>query len=703
MVTADPRWRNRGERIASDVRINSLEARIQACTNPAEACSLFERDQHGKPLIPVEPSAVYGFGLLLRKTEELLLQLFSQGLLSGTTHTCLGQELCQLAVVRALLDPDDVVLSNHRNHGHFLTYSGEFRGLLAEIMGREAGVCGGIGGSQHLAYRHFHSNGVQGGMTAIGAGHALAIKKRNGSAIVVAIVGDGTLGQGLLYESMNLAAVWDAPMLFVVENNGIAQTTPTSQTIGGSIQQRGTAFGLKTWHLDDATPDFLQQVERVVEEIRFRRRPGFLVIDTCRLGPHSKGDDLREASEMQRIRERDPLARMAWALPEAERRSIEEAVSEFIEVAHREALNSPEAKAAEPRRHIFALAALPEAREPSNSGKCNVRGAINTALDELLAGQPEVILLGEDLHDPYGGAFKVTAGLSTKYPGRVMSSPISEAGITGAGIGLALAGFRPVTEIMFADFVTLAMDQLFNHAVKFPGMFPDAHVPLVIRTPSGGRRGYGPTHSQSPEMLMSAVPGLTVVFPSRRHDPAGILKDAVLRWPYPTIFFEHKLLYSQTVDPSGYRVTPADPADPGSDLFPTLAGGSQNPDLTIVCYGAGVELAENVAGRLAEEEIEVEIVIPSLLAPLPRRSMVELLRQRERILVFGEGNQECGYAAELGAVLHESGYRGAFQRVGPPPVPIPAARSLEAQVLPGEAELFDAAVQMILNSAFAAV
>lgn len=686
-----------------DDKIGNLEPYRTTIAAAREVCSLFERGPHGKPRIPRDASAVYGFGLMIRKSEELLLHLFSQGLLSGTTHTCLGQELCQLSVVRALEDPEDVVLSNHRNHGHFLTYSGEFTGLLAEIMGREAGVCGGIGGSQHLAYRHFHSNGVQGGMTAIGAGHALAIKRRGGNAVVAAIVGDGTLGQGLFYESMNLASAWELPLLFVVENNGIAQTTPTAETIGGSIEARGRAFGLNTWSLDDSTPDFLAQVEEIVGHVRTTRRPGFLVIDTCRMGPHSKGDDLRDSSELQRIRERDPLARIGREVPDADRAAIEQAAAEFIETAHRAALNSPEAKADRPRQHIFAAAPPGLGSAPAEQPKRNVRASINDALHRLLSEEPEVILLGEDLHEPYGGAFKVTAGLSTRFPGRVISTPISEAAVTGAGIGLALAGFRPITEIMFADFVTLAMDQVFNHAVKFPGMFPDAKVPLVIRTPSGGRRGYGPTHSQSPEMLMTAVPGLTVLFPSRRHDAGAILRDAALRWLYPTVFFEHKLLYSQTVDPSGYRVAPANPADPAAALFPTLVGGALDPDLTMVCYGAGVELAENVASRLAGEEIEAEIVIPSLLAPLPRHSLMDLLLPRERVVVFSEGNPECGFAAELGAALHEAGHRGSFLRVGPPPVPIPAARSLEAQVLPGEDALFDAAAQLVLRSFLAAV
>src|SRR5579872_201341 len=253
---------------------------------------LFARDGQGKPVLPLDARSLYTFGWLIRHTEQRLLRLFSEGLLSGTTHTCLGQEICQLSVVRTLNDPQDIVLSNHRNHGHFLTYSGDFAGLVAEIMGREAGVCGGIGGSQHLAFRGFHSNGVQGGMTAIGVGHGLAAKIRNGSGIVATIVGDGTLGQGLLYESLNLASIWQLPILFVVENNGIAQTTATAGTTSGTLPGRAAAFGIESWRVDDAAADFLEQVENVVAKVRSSRKPGFLVIDTMRMGPHSKGDDL---------------------------------------------------------------------------------------------------------------------------------------------------------------------------------------------------------------------------------------------------------------------------------------------------------------------------------------------------------------------------------------------------------------------------
>src|SRR5215470_7952269 len=281
--------------------------------------TFFHRDAYGKPLLPLDTPTIYGFAHLIRLTEQLLLDLFSQELLSGTTHTCIGQELCQMSVVRALDHANDVVLSNHRNHGHFLTYSGDPLGLIAEIMGRESGVCGGYGGSQHIAYRHFHSNGVQAGMTAIGAGLAKARQMAKDDSIVAVFVGDGTLGEGLLYEALNLASIWRLPMLYVVENNGIAQTTDTKHTTGGSILARGAAFGLKCWEIDDASESLLADAERIVAETRRSAAPGFVVIHTRRQGPHSKGDDLRPSAELDAIKSRDPLTRVGASLPAAER------------------------------------------------------------------------------------------------------------------------------------------------------------------------------------------------------------------------------------------------------------------------------------------------------------------------------------------------------------------------------------------------
>ena len=171
-------------------------------------------------------------------------------------------------------------------------------------------------------------------------------------------------------------------------------------------------------------------------------------------------------------------------------------------------------------------------------------------------------------------------------------------------------------------------------------MFPEARVPLVVRTPSGGRRGYGPTHSQSPENLMTGVPGLTIVFPSHRHDPGLLLRRAVLGWNSPTVFFEHKLLYGRTVDTADYRELEPDPSDPGGAWFPVISRGSGEPDVSLVAYGDSVRLAESVATQLEEEEISFEIVAPSLLAPLPRATLVNHLLSSPRIVVIEEAPTE---------------------------------------------------------------
>lgn len=653
----------------------------------------FERDAQGKPLIDLVPEHLYAYGHLIRSTELLILDQFSRGLVSGTTHTCLGQELCAMAVVRALTHPEDATLSNHRNHGHFLAYSGEFVGLVAEIMGRAEGACGGRGGSQHLVWRHFHSNGVQGGMTGIGVGLAQARKLHGSGAIVAAMIGDGTLGQGMLYEAMNLASVWAVPFLVVVENNGISQTTEPQQNLGGDIQARGAAFGLQTWRVDDAAADFFEQVAAAVQQVRDSQRPGFLVIDTRRMGPHSKGDDLRDEAVVAAIRARDPLAAMGRRLSDATRGEIEARNTAFIEQVREAANTSPEAVYDDVPEHIFDRAgeladvtsAYPEVAE-----KTSVRLAINAALDHLLRTHPETLLLGEDLHDPYGGAFKVTQGLSTAYPGRVISTPISEAGITGAAIGLAMDGFRPILEIMFADFLSLCMDQLYNHAVKFPGVFPEVKVPLIVRTPSGGRRGYGPTHSQSPENIFTAIPGLTVLYGSHRHDVARLLVDAARRWPYPTLFLEHKLLYGETQARADYTVLDADPEDLAAVLFPTLLRRRPDADLAIVSYGGMLPVVEEAARRLEEEEeLSVDIVVPSLLSPQPRRTLLAHLLHSERVVIAEESHHEFGIGAEIAASLLEAGYTGQAFRIGTPPVPIASARSLERQILPDADRLIE--------------
>ena len=284
----------------------------------------------------------YAQMLLIRHTEQQFLQLFAQGKLNGTVHTCIGQEASAVAVVNALDLQRDVIFSNHRAHGHFLAYFGDVEGLLAEVLGREGGVCGGIGGTQHLYTRNFYTNGIQGGIAPCAVGAALAEKMQGSGAIATVFLGDGTMGQGVVYESMNIAALWGVPILFVLEDNGIAQTTPKQQEHAGDLTTRAQTFGIQTFTADSFDPLALHATAvAAVGLVRQQQCPAFLAVSCYRLGPHSKGDDTRSAEEIAMIEQRDPLRHLELQLDPQQLRQIQQAVEERVRLAVEQVLERP--------------------------------------------------------------------------------------------------------------------------------------------------------------------------------------------------------------------------------------------------------------------------------------------------------------------------------------------------------------------------
>ena len=267
----------------------------------------------------------------IRRFEESLLDLFSQGKLVGTTHTYIGQEANGVGIIDHL-DPEvDTIFSNHRCHGHYLAFTDDAFGLLCEVMGRAPGVCGGKGGSQHLCKGNFYSNGVLGSIVPVATGIALAEKRKGTGAVSTVFLGDGTLGEGVTYESLNIASLWKLPVLFVVENNHYAQSTPVELELAGSIPARAAAFGVETDELATTDVEEIHEAAgRAVARIRETGEPFFLVLDTYRFSPHSKGDDNRDPAEIEKRRERDPLTAAAARLAGDERRKIEEAVGQRI-------------------------------------------------------------------------------------------------------------------------------------------------------------------------------------------------------------------------------------------------------------------------------------------------------------------------------------------------------------------------------------
>jgi TPP-dependent pyruvate/acetoin dehydrogenase alpha subunit len=292
------------------------------------------------PIIDLEYP--YRSMLRIRCFEEMVLEKFSSGYFFGTTHTYLGQEANAVGVLQNI-EEEDIVVSNHRCHGHFLAYGGDMRALFAELMGKSTGVSGGRGGSQHLHWKNFFSNGVLGGTVPIATGMGLAEKIQGRSTIAINFLGDGTMGEGVVYESFNMASLWSVPIFYVVENNHIAQTTPVEKNLAGEISSRLSAFGIKTTELDSSDLlDIHSAAWQIITEIRANSVPQALVINTHRFGPHSKGDDTRDEDDLKAIKNsRDPLKILAKRIDIGQAEEIKNEVNAEVLHAFQTAVNDP--------------------------------------------------------------------------------------------------------------------------------------------------------------------------------------------------------------------------------------------------------------------------------------------------------------------------------------------------------------------------
>jgi TPP-dependent pyruvate/acetoin dehydrogenase alpha subunit len=288
-------------------------------------------------------SSFYAQMTLIRQTEEAFFDLYARGLMAGTVHTSIGQEACAVGVVAALDKDRDVIFSSHRAHGHFLAYCDDVEGLVAELLGRRTGVVGGVGGTQHLHTRNLYTNGIQGGIVPNAVGAALAEKLDGSGAIVTVFLGDGTLGEGVVYESMNMASLWQLPVLFVLEDNHYAQSTPKHLEHAGSLAHRPRAFGIATHDLTGGPAHTMADALDVAEVyaaactaicyVRECCAPYFLALPTYRLAPHSKGDDTRHHDELAAAWSRDPLERLGRRLPPSERADLDTAARVRVQAA----------------------------------------------------------------------------------------------------------------------------------------------------------------------------------------------------------------------------------------------------------------------------------------------------------------------------------------------------------------------------------
>lgn len=616
---------------------------------------------------------------VIRSFEEMILELFEKNELSGTTHTCIGQEAVAVAAMSDLQE-GDIVFSNHRCHGHYLAYGGTVEGLLAEIMTREGGLCGGRGGSQHIHYKRFFSNGIQGGIVPNATGMAWAEKIKGTDNIGIVFIGDGTLGQGIVYETMNMAALLEIPILYVVENNQYAMTTKVCDGVSGDIVKRPQAFGITTYYSASKDVEELRHLFfNAKKEVRSEKKPICVVVDTYRLAAHSKGEDTRDPNEIQMKRLQDPLMLLERELPDEDVALINDEVQHLLQCTL-ESVKQMDMAELQSKKNLQPCGKYEKVI--SERGKRCVE-EINDALKKFLSVEENAYILGEDICDPYGGAFKVTKGLSEIFPERIINMPISEAGFTGMAVGLAMNGMLPIVELMFGDFATLSFDQILNHAVKYQWIYGDAvKVPFVLRAPMGGGRGYGPTHSQSLEKHFLGIPGLEIMALSPVHNVFELYLYALKKRTSPLMIIENKRLYAEPLyEMKGNKIEHFSVRALFNDIYPTVymtLDDSNAPDIIALTYGDVVrEVMQASLDLMIEDEIQMDILVISQLHPVPINDIMSVVENNARIITIEEGTMDAGWGSEIIAQVATRKSGMIFGKVAAENEPVANGRILE--------------------------
>ncbi len=667
---------------------------------------------------------------LVRAFEEAAWEQYAAGNVQGTMHLCIGQEATAVGTVAALCnerDGDaitDQITSTHRGHGHAIAKGQDVREMMAELLAKETGVCLGRGGSMHMADLSLGSLGangiVAGGMPlAVGAGLSAQLQKTG--QVIASFFGDGAVNNANFHESLNMASVWDLPVIFVCENNQYAMSMPAEFSIPVHVADRASAYAIPGERVDGM--DVLavyEAVSRAAQRARGGQGPTLLELVTYRYRGHSRSDRelYRTKEEVDAWRKRDPIRHFRDWLVENEHldadgadkierraeRTMEEAV-DFARASdepavteenlHRFVYNEEEAVAANPTAVLPAWIkstfgeSTPILPDPG-AREITMSQALNEAMAAALEADDKVVLLGEDI-GVYGGAFSVTNGLLERFgKERVRDTPISENNIAGTAVGAGMTGMRPVAEMQFMDFATLAMEQIVLQGAKIRYMFGGrAHVSMVLRMPAGSGTGAAAQHSQSLEAWFVNVPGLRVVMPSSPYDAKGLLLAAIAD-NNPVMFVENKLLYKRKGPvPEGPYHVPLGVADVKR----------KGRDVTVVGTGILVSRALEAAETLAQEGIALEVVDPRTLKPLDTATIIESVKKTGRLIVAHEAPLVGGYGGEIAATVAQSeafAYLEApIVRLGGADTPVPYNRGLETLMSPQVEDVVEAARKIV--------
>ncbi len=631
----------------------------------------------------------------IRRFEEKCYELYTQEKIRGFLHLYDGEEAVAVGVSAALEERDRVV-STYREHGHALARGMSMESALAEMYGKATGCAGGRGGSMHLFDAEtnlYGGNAIVGGGLPLAVGLGLGDRMRGEDRVTVCFFGDGALAEGEFHESMNLAALWKLPVLFVLENNLYAMGTAVARVQANpDFVPRAASYGMQAESVDGMDVVAVEAAtRRVVETMRAEPQPWFLECRTYRFRPHSMFDaeKYRDKAEVAEWRKKGPIVRFqSWLLENNLIHQDEiDAIETEVEAQLRNAVAACEQAPWEPvedlARHTVAET-RPEPPEPAPPGpaiETTFREACRAAITEALLRDERVFLMGEDV-GAYGGCYAVSMGLLAEFgPDRIRDTPLSEGGFTGAGIGAALAGMRPIVEIMTVNFSLLALDQILNTAATLRHMSGGQFgVPLVIRMATGAGRQLAAQHSHSLENYYAHIPGLRVVAPATLEDARGMLWTA-LQEPDPVIVFEHVMLYNM----AGKLAGNAGPVD-----IDCAAIRREGRDVTLISYSYSVWKALEAAGELAKEGIEAEVIDLRSLRPLDDETIMESVARTRRAVVVDEGWRTGSLAGEIAARVQEACFwhlDAPIARVCSAEVPVPYPKHLETAALPQVADI----------------
>ncbi len=633
--------------------------------------------------------------LVIRGFEERVAALYRDGEVPGFVHLSIGQEASAVGACWPL-GRRDVITSTHRGHGHCLAKGLDPLGMFAELMAKDAGTNRGRGGSMHIAdpaLGIFGANGIVGAGLPIAAGAATAAQLRSDGTVAVAFFGDGAVAHGTFHEAVNLATVWHLPVIFFCENNGYAEFSAASDQHGAPLERRAAGYGVDYVAVDgNDVVATATAMTGAVEAARAGRGPLLVEATTYRWHGHYEGDPQRYRSpdELREWEARDPLLVHARRLRSAGitdetltsmQSSIARELDDAVQAARK--LTAP----AVDSLTDFVTRARPERPEPprpaADAPVFRTMDAIRTALEEELAGDERVFVAGIDV-GAGGNVFGLTRGLQDRFGDRVRDTPISESAIVGLGVGAAMAGMRPVVELMYLDFLGVCLDQLLNQAAKLPFMTGGAApMALTVRTQFGAGRSSGSQHSQSLEALLAHIPGLSVVMPSTPADTYGLLRAAI-QDPNPVVFIENRLLYGMKgPQPTSDYIVPIGKAA-------VVRSGS---DLTVVSVSRMVHEALAAAELVAGDGISVEVVDLRTVTPLDTATILESVHKTSRLLIAHEAVVPFGIGAEIAAVVAREAFwdlDAPIQRVGAAATPPPYAPALERAWLPDRADIADA-------------